>query len=57
MNQQTNEPGAPVHDEFSHGADVFRYMGVVADKLTNEGDGRIQMFDADNEPLCPVMGY
>jgi hypothetical protein len=25
-----------LHDEFSHGADAFRYLGVVADKLDNE---------------------
>jgi len=35
----TNEPGAPVHDEYSHGADAFRYLGVVADQLRNEDDG------------------
>lgn len=33
----TGEPGNPVHDEFSHGADSFRYLAVVADKLSNEG--------------------
>ncbi len=38
INQATNEPGAPVHDEFSHGADVWRYLGVVSDKLTNEDE-------------------
>jgi phage terminase large subunit len=32
----TNEPGAPLHDEFSHGADAFRYMAVAADRMTNE---------------------
>ena len=36
INQQTNEAGAPVHDEFSHGADAFRYLAVVADQLQNE---------------------
>jgi phage terminase large subunit len=36
INQSTNEPGAPVHDEYSHGADVFRYMAVMSDSLTNE---------------------
>jgi phage terminase large subunit len=36
INQVTNEPGAPVHDSASHGADAFRYLGVVADKLRNE---------------------
>jgi phage terminase large subunit len=32
----TNEPSTPCHDEFSHGADAFRYLGMVADKLTND---------------------
>lgn len=32
----TGEPGAPVHDENSHGADAFRYLSVVAEELTNE---------------------
>lgn len=38
INQATNEPGAPIHDEFSHGADDFRYLGVIAERLTNEDD-------------------
>jgi phage terminase large subunit len=36
INQATNEPGAPLHDEYSHGADAFRYMCVSLDKMTNE---------------------
>ncbi|WP_423176236.1 MULTISPECIES: PBSX family phage terminase large subunit [unclassified Stenotrophomonas maltophilia group] len=32
----TGEPGRPVHDEFSHGADGYRYLSVIADQLTNE---------------------
>lgn len=39
INERTQEPGAPVHDEFSHGADAYRYLGIVADTLTNERDG------------------
>lgn len=35
----TGEPGAPVHDEFSHGADAFRYLCVSADRMTNEDWG------------------
>jgi phage terminase large subunit len=27
--------GAPVHDDASHGADAWRYLSVVADKLSN----------------------
>lgn len=36
INQQTNEPGQPLHDEFSHGADAFRYLACVADQLSND---------------------
>jgi phage terminase large subunit len=36
INQTTNEPGAPAHDEFSHGADAFRYLSVIADQMSNE---------------------
>ncbi len=38
----TNEPSNPMHDEFSHGADAFRYLGMVADKLTDSGKTRNQ---------------
>ena len=34
----TGEPGSPVHDEYSHGADAFRYLGVVSDMLRNEDE-------------------
>lgn len=36
INATTSEPGAPVHDEFSHGADAFRYLALTADQMTNE---------------------
>lgn len=36
INATTNEPGAPLHDENSHGADGFRYLAVVAEQLANE---------------------
>lgn len=32
----TQEPSSPMHDEFSHGADAFRYLALVADQLKNE---------------------
>lgn len=35
ISSTTNEPGAPVHDEYSHGADAWRYLALVADKMTN----------------------
>lgn len=49
INAQTNEPGSPVHDEYSHGADAYRYLAVVAEKLSNEDDKR----DADITPFVP----
>lgn len=42
INQQTNEPGAPLHDEFSHGADVWRYLAIVAEQLSNEDESQIE---------------
>lgn len=32
----TGEPGNPVHDEFSHGADAFRYLALTADQMSND---------------------
>jgi len=36
INQVTNHPEGPLHDEYSHGADAFRYMGTIADRMSNE---------------------
>lgn len=36
INRTTNEAGGPLHDEYSHGADVFRYMALSVDQFTNE---------------------
>lgn len=36
VNARTGEPGAPLHDEHSHGADAFRYLCTVVDQLRNE---------------------
>lgn len=35
----TGEPGKPLHDEWSHGADAFRYLAVVAETMTNDSYG------------------
>ena len=34
----TGEPAKPVHDEYSHGADCFRYLSIVADGLVSRGE-------------------
>jgi phage terminase large subunit len=36
IGQKTGEAGSPLHDEFSHGADAFRYMALCADQLKND---------------------
>jgi phage terminase large subunit len=49
INQQTNEPGAPLHDEWSHGADNLRYIAVNAEDMTNEDYGNIRPLE-QHEP-------
>lgn len=39
VSASTGEAGTPRHDEFSHGADAFRYLALVADELTNTARG------------------
>lgn len=39
ISQATNEPGAPLHDEWSHGADNLRYVAINAEAMTNEDWG------------------
>jgi phage terminase large subunit len=34
----TGEASEPVHDEWSHGADAFRYMAMVAERMSNEAE-------------------
>lgn len=36
INQQTSEPGIPLHDEYSHGADMFRYAAQAVDMMSND---------------------
>lgn len=49
--ESTGEPGKPVHDEYSHGADAFRYLAVVAERLVNENDGP----SATMKPFRPAV--
>lgn len=39
VSQKTGEAAAPLHDEYSHGADAFRYMALASDSLSNEAWG------------------
>lgn len=52
INQQTQEAGAPLHDEWSHGADNLRYIAVNAEHMSNDdmGDYRpIEEVGADSD--------
>jgi phage terminase large subunit len=35
INANTQEPGPPLHDEYSHGADAFRYLALSVDQMGN----------------------
>lgn len=45
INQQTQEPGAPLHDEWSHGSDNLRYICVNAEAMSNEEWGNSLSFN------------
>lgn len=55
INERTQEAGAPVHDEYSHGADAYRYLGIVAEQLKNE-DAAPQIVQQWNGPLDAEIG-
>lgn len=56
VSNKTMEAGSPVHDEYSHGADAFRYLGVVADMLRNE-DETSSTPDFSFTPHDSSLGY
>jgi len=57
INQVTNEPGDPVHDEFSHGADNWRYVALNVDTMTNEDDAGHMPFVPQFEVFNSSMGH
>lgn len=36
ISQKTGEAASPLHDEYSHGADAFRYLALASDSLRND---------------------
>lgn len=56
INSTTQEPGAPLHDDASHGADNYRYIALCAEQMTNEDEG-FTAVTARYEALDPEMGY
>jgi phage terminase large subunit len=49
VSSTTNEPGKPVHDEFSHGADAFRYLALCADEMSNESSDWDKPINPENK--------
>jgi phage terminase large subunit len=55
VNSKTKEEGTPVHDRWSHGSDAYRYLSLVAEKMTNFTDkpirspGRVAAYSVDDE--------
>lgn len=51
INHQTQQPEGPLHDEYSHGADTFRGLAHVADRLTNDTEARFKPLKYDHRGI------
>ena len=56
INIATNEPGAPLHDEYSHGADNYRYISASVDFMSNDDYFEPETDNYDDE-RSSVGGY
>lgn len=56
INEKTMQPGAPIHDEYSNGADGYRYLALVESKWTNENERR-EIVMPRHEALDAEIGY
>ncbi len=54
--ESTGEPGHPVHDEYSHGADAFGGLSMIVDKLENDVGGPFRPRFAARGTLDRVAG-
>lgn len=55
INSTTGEPGAPLHDEYSHGADNYRYIALCAEQMSNEDEVAVPKV-VQFEAFDPAMG-
>lgn len=53
--EATGEPGAPIKDEYRHGADAFGGLALIVDKITND-NSPIGAYVAPYAPSDPVAG-
>jgi phage terminase large subunit len=56
-NKRTEEFGSPLHDQYSHGADMFRYIAVNAESFTNENEDDFIPQSDRWRPSVSGMGY
>jgi phage terminase large subunit len=57
INKQTLTAGAPVHDQFSHGADCTRYIATNVDRMVNDTERKPMPMAASYGPLDEAVGY
>ncbi|MEJ5148969.1 PBSX family phage terminase large subunit [Comamonas sp. MYb396] len=57
VNSKTNEPMGPLHDEYSHGADAFRYLAMSAEHMYRSQQQRPIATSAAWTAHDPEMGY
>jgi phage terminase large subunit len=48
ISRTTDEGALPVHDQYSHGADAWRYLGLVADRLNNDDAAKMPKIAYDD---------
>jgi phage terminase large subunit len=53
--QATGEPGAPLHDEYSHGADMWRYAAQAVERMGKRIEPMPTL--ADDSPLDAELNY
>jgi len=57
INKQTLTAGAPVHDQYSHGADNTRYIAINIDRMTNDTDRKPMPHAESYQALDAAVGY
>lgn len=57
INSATGEPTGPLHDEYSHGADMFRYVGQSAEHMWRSQQQQARPTNAGWAPLDREIGY
>lgn len=53
--ESTGEPGAPIKNEYRHGADAFGQLALIVDQLSNENERQVKRIEPWR-PADPGMG-